>query len=63
LVSLGIAAFCPRSFATWPASSAKTNRLAESSRMYAHSSAVDDGYTVVVAPPAHRMPRSISTHS
>src|SRR5665647_1308856 len=31
--------------------------------MYAHSSAVLDGYTVVVAPPADRMPRSHSSHS
>ena len=43
------AAWRPRRTRTWSR---------ESARMNAHSSAVLDGYTVVVAPPADRMPRS-----
>ena len=38
-------------------------RLPELATMYATSSALVVGYTVVVAPPAARMPKSTTTHS
>ena len=51
------------SLAIWVSSSAKTTWHSESLRMYAVSSSLVVGYTVVVAAPAHMMPRSARIHS
>ena len=51
------------SLAIWVSSSAKTTWQSESLRMYAVSSSLVEGYTVVVAAPAHMMPRSARIHS
>ena len=52
-----------RSLLSCLASSATTNREPESLMMYATSSEFVEGYTVVVAPPAHITARSAKIHS
>lgn len=62
-VSSGSSARFSRALASCAASSAMSTLLAESERMNADSSALVCGYTVVVAAPAQRMPRSARIHS
>ncbi len=62
-VSSGRSARFSWTLASWVASSAISTLLAESERMNADSSALVCGYTVVVAAPAHMMPRSPRIHS
>ena len=49
--------------AIWASSSAKTIRVPLSERMKATSSPVVEGYTAVVAAPAHMIARSAYSHS
>lgn len=62
-VSSGSSARFSSALASCSAFSAISTRLSESDRMYADSSALVCGYTVVVAAPAHMMPRSARIHS
>ena len=63
LVQVGSSDLRAVSLAIWVSSSAKTTWHSESLRMYAVSSSLVVGYTVVVAAPAHMMPRSARIHS
>ncbi len=59
----GSSARCSTSLSTWVWFSATTIRLPELATMNATSSPLVLGYTVVVAAPADRMPKSTTTHS